>query len=320
MRVTKAVLLSLIFLSFVTPSIADNYEGYTSEIEGVGVWWLQYGLMQYQEKRFGTRDIVLRRLTFGENPEFATYCDGKNKLFVFEKNSQGFTCKLEYWLEWQSSNDTDPWKIIEPSEREKVVQTIALAKKDKYSDAGQSEYYVSLIGMKLDHVGHGGVYTVSKTPFSQESWKIESLSPAVIRELQELAKDKLIVPKTFRLLVGNKLDRQQFEGSIGSGDIEKIAIKIKGNPVDILIAPFAVGVVGDVDGGKTTVVAAVFVRSGESLKFIGKFDGSLIRVGPDIDHDGLPELIVDDSLDYSQEINYYKVHPTMRVLMAYKHS
>ena len=129
MNHVRFILLALFFFA-VSVARADNYEGYDSSIEGIGLWWLD------------ADETVHRRLRFGENPEFAIYCDGKNKLFIYEISPQEFICKTERWSELLGWQNNEPWKNHDLSDKKKLLQTIELAKKDKHSNAGESEYFV----------------------------------------------------------------------------------------------------------------------------------------------------------------------------------
>jgi len=136
--------------AFLTASVGNAISemGYTSKIDGVGLWLIE--------------DNNKTKLNYAENPEFAMFCEGKNKLYIYEKDQQCFVCKTVKWDEVKKE-----YTDLNASDRKEMLKDIELAKKDKYSGSGQKNYTVLLFGFKGK-----GFYTVSKKRLIQSKWTV----------------------------------------------------------------------------------------------------------------------------------------------------
>lgn len=296
--VTSIFTLLLVFaVSFAN---ADNYEGYKSSIDGIGLWWL------------GRGDNAIQRLRFGESPEFAIYCDGKNKLFIYEQSTKGYICKTESWRELVEGQ----WSEHDLSDKKKLLRTIELAKKDENNDAGQSEYYVSLRNLKVDSEG---IFTVSKNKLVRGRW-VES-SPT---------RDDLEQSKKIALLHIKEVHRENnnsYKSVIGYSNekIKKLAfrnnaetytLKLRAGDTEIILLPTLYESEQEGD-----LISTVVLHEHDSYSFVGHIYGCLLSVGADIDSDGFPEIILENCYSSeSQRINYIKIFPEIKNLISYDHN
>lgn len=268
---------------------ADNGVKHVSKVDGVSPMWLFMSASSKQNDLF----------TDSDEAKLITHCNGSNKIFVYELGSKGYICNSRFVRKSIGSNNKDY-----------EVDILGIEKGDKK------------IAPKLIPDGQG-IYTVSRSYIPQKKWEVETLPQKAIAQLQELSKNKYKCPEKSpcQPLIGKQYKKglEVYEGQIKSEEIDKLSIKIKSNSMDLLIAPVAIALVGDVDGGTVVYISMVFSKSGETLKLLGSFTGSLIRVGADIDQDELPEIIVNSSVEDSQTINFFKIHPKVEALMSYTH-
>lgn len=323
MHIRASIVVSM--LLFVAPlSIADTYEGYKSEVEGVGLWMLQYSFTQAQRERLGTTDIVIRRHKFGDTPEYATYCDGKNKLFVYEMNSQGFPCKLDYWDERQAWGSEETWKSIDPADKEKLLRTIDLAKKDKNSQAAQSEYYVSLLGLKL---AKPGMYTVSMKPLQRGDWTTVKPTPEDLKASKQIATEHrgkfASGPNTRSLLdVGNAEQMKGLHAEHAKYINTVKTLKLAKGDSAIILLPtlyYSDAPLNTVGEEGSLITTVVMYEKGK-YRLIGHLVGCSLSIGPDIDQDGVPEVLVDNCFSaFTGSVRYVKLVPQLKDIIVYSH-
>lgn len=282
----------VVFLSGVCISFqcnADNGVKHVSKVDGVSSMWM------FMSANSKPNDLF----TDGDEAKLIAHCNGTNKIFVYELGSKPYICNSRFVRKSIGSNSKDY-----------EVDILGIEESDKK------------VAPKLQPDGRG-IYTISRNMIPQKMWEVESLPLKVITQLQGLSKNKYKCPdkSPCQPLVGKKYneDLEVYGGQISAEEIEKLAIRIKGSATELLIAPVAIALVGDVDGGTAVYISMVFSKTGEALKLIGSFTGSLIRVGADIDQDGIPELIVNSSVEDSQTINFFKIHPKIVALMSYVH-
>jgi hypothetical protein len=252
--------------------------------------------------------VPMDLFTYGDEKALVTYCDGTNKVYIYELGSKEFICK-----------SLDRGKPIDSDKHKYEIKIFGIEDGDI---SGASHLYQNDHGEVVE-----GIYTVSRTLLPQGSWEVKPLPVALIVQLQGVSKDNYKCPNDKKhpchLVTGTQFDFEQLKQNRDSNpnfmhaDIKKLAIEIKSGPIELLIVPTAI-VGGIVDS--EAIVSSVFLRTDEIYKFLGSFRGSLIRLGADIDKDGLPELIVNDSSPgYFQQIDYYKIYPRVELLMSYAH-
>lgn len=311
MNFAKKLLLAVLTVA-VSGANADNYEGYVSHIEGVGLWWLDYGLTEDQRTKLGASEIVLKRLRFGENPEFASFCDGKNKLFIYEKAGESFPCKTEYW----QTHDGNGWKSFSPSDKT-MLRTIERAKKDRYSPEGQSEYFVSIRNLEIDSQR---IFTVSKTRPSRGSWNVstptkvdlESSTKLAAFNIKNIHREK---GYTYKSVLG--YSNKDIKKLASRGGTETYTLKLQGKNKEVILLPTLYEFMDQ--GGD--LISTVVLREHGSYRFIGHVYGCLLSVGADLDSDGIPEVIL-ESCENGEgvTINYIKLFPKIKSLISYEHS
>lgn len=306
MNKVKLVLLSL-FLLATSVARADNYEGYESKIEGVGLWWL-----------FKTADEkIVRRLTFGENPEFAIYCDGKNKLFIYEMSSQGSSCKTETWSELLGWQNNEHWKSHDLSDKKKLLQTIELAKKDKHSNAHESIYFVSLRNLKIKS---DGIFTVSKEKLVHGSWSVsaptkdelDSSTKLAMQNLKSVHREK---DYTYKSVFG--YSNKRIKKLAGRQTAETYTLKIQSGDAEIILVP----TLYEFQPLGGDLISSVVLRDHDNYRFVGHIYGCLLSVGADLDSDGVPEVIVENcDIGEGLSISYVKLVPEIKSLVSYSHN
>lgn len=275
---------------------ADSYEGYKSTSEGIGLWWLNPGTK------------VIKRLRFGENPEFAAYCDGRNKLFIYEMANEAFTCMTE----WNGKK----MESFDPTDMKKMLNTIKLAKKDKYSEEAESEYLVSLQNLK---VSSKGVFTVSKTKLLHGSWDVsaptkdefESSSKHAILNLKNIQRDKHF---TYKSVLG--YDNKNIGKLVEKLRDEAYTVKIQTENLKIILLPTLYESSKEQSGD---IIFTVVAHDQDGYRFIGHVHGCLLTVGADIDSDGVPEIILENcnSGGLSLSIDYIKLFPKLKTIISF---
>ncbi len=300
-----AILITIFVGSVLTclSAKADSYEGYESTIPGIGLWHLQMDSDGY----------VVRRLSFGENPEFSIYCNGKNKLFIYEKSNKGFFCRV---VQWDEKNKYTP---VDMQDKKALLQTIREAKKDKYSEAGQKEYFVLLVGLKLKE---RGMFTVSKSAITQRDWKIATPNQVERKAASALAKNHLkeirraeYADFSYKSVLGYSKQRLRKITPWEKGEV--FPIKIFAMRAEVIILPtlYETNPLGG------DLISTVILREGNSYKFLGHIGGCLHSVGADIDGDGFPDLILRTcEPGEGIEITYTKIFSKTKALIQYSNN
>lgn len=324
--------LIALFLAFNTcVAKADNYEGYTSTIEGVGLWWLDPGKSVDVD---AAGDYVMRRLRFGENPEFAMFCDGRNKLYVYELGQEGFICRNVKLVQKGNERirvsglgefDKLEIKDVDEADRKRMLNTIELAKKDKLSEAGQERYTVLLSGLKLDSQG---IYTVSKEKLVPGGWTVSMPTKDDVDAAKNVALDsyKQINAKSSDIykiesVIGYDDARivkmaERFENTDGSYKQETYTVKISIRDIEIILLPTQYQFMAL--GGE--LVSTVVLKKSGNYSLVGHVRGCMRSVGADIDADAIPEIIMENCANTeSLTISYYKLFPTVKPLVSYSH-
>jgi hypothetical protein len=294
-------ILAGLFAAIISTANADNYEGYDSSIEGIGLWWLDAG------------DNVVRSLRFGEHPEFAIYCDGKNKLFIYEQSATGYACKTESWTERRDNQ----WANPTPPDHTTMRRIIDRASQDKYGDAGQSEYVVLLRNLKLDSQG---IFTVSKIKLVRGPWVMSHPSQ---RDLTESGKIAAINLKKILREKGNtyksviRYSNNQIRKVASRTRNETYSLKIESRGSEVILIP----TLYEFQPLGGDLISTVVLHQNERYKFLGHLFGCLLSVGADLDADDFPEVIV-ENCDNSegQSIQYVKLFPKIKTLIHYLHN
>jgi hypothetical protein len=311
MNYAKTLLLSIIIV-FVSTAAADSLPSGESKIEGVGLWWLDNRLTEEERAKYGTTDIVIYRLSFRESPEFATYCDGKNELYIYEKNSQGFACKLEYWEEWQGWQAEKHWNKFTPSDRKKLLKTIGHAK--DFGDEGMSQYFVTLQKLKVQPEG---IFTVSKTKLETGNWVVseptkEELDWFTKLAMQNMKSIRRVKDYTYKTVLGksNKMIMKLAERQVAG----TYTVKIRVANSEVILVP----TLYEIEPLGGDLISSVIFRDGDNYRFIGHVSGCLRSVGPDLDVDGIPEILM-EICNNSEGVNfnYIKLVPAIKSLVSY---
>jgi hypothetical protein len=293
--------------SFLTASVANaiSYEGYKSKVEGVGLWKLFN--MSYLYNKGSDAACVLR---FDEHPELAGFCDGKNKLYIYEKGQQGFIC--------------------ETVDRKETLKNVELAKKKKDNEEGQSvsyqkEYVVLLKGLNLDLTG--GIYTVSNKRLGQGEWTVAAPTKDEKKSSAKIASDNQ--KKIHSEISATSADYKP-ESLIGYSDKrlreikneeripenkEGYTLKITTHSIDIIIIP----TLYVRDDGCCDIISTVVLKKNNAYTYLGHISGWLRSVGADIDSDGVPEVITQHCgcLESCDSIQYIKIYPVIKDLITW---
>lgn len=324
------ITLLLTFCPFI--SNADNYEGYKSKIEGIGLWWLQPQSVNI----IGPGDYVTRTLRFGENPEFAKFCDGKNMLYVYELGQKGFYCRNvklvnnkggeRVYLAGGGSFQRLEIVDIDEADKKRILKGIESAEKDRNSEVGEGRYTVLLAGLKLDSQGF---YTVSKEKLVPGSWSVSTPTKEDVNAAKNIASKsyKQIETKASYIdkvesVIGYDDARivkmaERFENdSIGSYKQERYTVKISSRDIEIILLPTQYQFMAL--GGE--LVSSVVLKRDGNYSLVGHVSGCMRSVGADIDADGIPEIIMENCANTeSLGISYYKIFPTIKPLISYSH-
>lgn len=284
---------------------ADNYEGYRSEIPGIGLLWLQPGEEQ------------VLRFRFGEAPEFATYCNGRNELSVHELE-RAFVCETMYWNEFRGWQADQVWQRREVADAAQLEAVIAAARQDPYSNAGQSEYFVRLHGLKVEREG---IHTLSKMRLTHGSWQVEVPDRSLLTAATEVAQTHAVdFPRdpsmTYESAIGTT-DASVHERMFRVHTDERYTLALHGGGCTVVLVPtwFEMHELGG------DLISSVIVREGDRDRFVGHVRGCLLRVGADLDVDGMPELILENcSNSEGQSIDYLQVLPVIRKRITYQHN
>jgi hypothetical protein len=277
---------------------ADNEIRHKSEVDGVGLWYLN------------PAELVTNRLRFGEDPDFAMFCNGKNKLYIYEIEGRSFDCKTVKWNE-----KTNSFKDADAADIREMQNNINIAKNDRYSEAGEAQYDVSLRNLK---VKSHGIFTVSKQQFLRGDWTMSALTK------EEIIKSKNVVLANVKSI--KKFKEYSYKSVVGFSDknIKKLAardqdgvyaVKIKSKEHELFLLPTLVAF----EGVGTDLVSTVVLYKDGTYRYVGHFKGFLLSVGADIDLDGIPELLVVDNNSEGQDFRYIKIFPKVKSLIHYSH-
>ena len=144
----KRIFVTYSAILFVLVSLASTASppgSYLSNIDGVGLW----SLYSHDNSSAGMT------LEGEPNNTFVEYCNGKNKIYIYEIDSRGYICEAQ--------------KTYEEYE-------------------GRQIFYGSYITVKGLSEKLNGVYTVSKYPIKKKGWKFESLDNTEAASAREAAK------------------------------------------------------------------------------------------------------------------------------------
>lgn len=317
-----------IFAAFLAATVsfanADNYEGYESSIEGVGLWWLEtssvVGVVKNASSQWLTqaadRDghLVIRSLRFGDNSEFAIFCNGNNKVFIYEKAGNGYVCKTVAWGEQVDGEFI--MHDLSSSSMEKMRHVIELAKKDKHSDAGQSRYFVSLRDLKVESQR---IFSVSKNKLVRGNWIESVLTQDELNQSKKIAslhikdvhREK---DNNYKTVIG--FNNEEIKNIASREKAETYTLKIKAGDIEIILLPTLYE-----SAQEGNLITTVVLHEHDTYRFLGHIYGCLLSVGADIDSDGFPEVILENCYSSeSQRIDYIKIYPEIKDLISYSHS
>jgi hypothetical protein len=283
MRKKSTVVNLFLVISLATyfvNSEATNFEGYSSEIKGVGLWRLE-----------GNIEVGFEHFPGAEkksgSAEFVAHCNGKNKIYVYELGGKAFVCQGHKWVASPKAERGLVDLLLEPD----------------------FKYQGEIFGTVNIHDFHDkpGLYTVSIKKIEQKKWNVSALTKSEIDAIKELAVthiDKKARQSGYKYLqiVGKKLE---------------LAKKISLGTMDILIVPTE-RVTNSDEGDIEQIVSTVFSESDGSLRFLGHIFGRLKQVGPDIDDDGVPELLLESAHYEGTDVIYFKVFPVVKPLIEYQ--
>jgi hypothetical protein len=286
------VIVLLVLGVCAASSKADNFEGYTSAIKGVGLWTLE-------EVSNGPTIVRFEKFENGDHSEFVTRCNGRNKIYVYELGSKAFACQSHKWV---SNPEFAPKRYTESMNPDPRWQT-DLLREPNHKFEGEIAVTIDVLEFK----SKSGIYTVSIHKIEQKTWKVFPVTKHEIDPVREIvllhvhknAHEGEYVRKT---IVGKKLGQ---------------ALGISLDAVDIMIVPTE-----RIDTGiGYDITSSIISKTDGSYKFLGTISGCIKRIGADIDNDGIPEVIT-DTCENSEghSVKYYKIYPTVKLLVDYSHN
>ena len=277
---TNTKLFRIFFCSLVLltsqVAYADSEMAYTSYVKGVGFWNI-YGKDANHYHDVPTNDHFV---TFkdGNHAEFVSYCNGKRKVYIYELGSKTFVCKSEIV---KAVNDGQFWS-------EGSVEINIL---------GITSFFKTNYDYDLN------LFTVSKYPIPQKSWKLYSLTKSDVAQVINAAK--------FHIKKRANTDEDKY--TVILGKYLKYAKKLKLSGKNLLLIPTQE--INNENG--TDIILSVFELKDNTYKYIGEIWG-VPQLGADVDGDGVPEIVTNtESPIFVNSTGYYKIYPQVKLLMSY---
>ncbi len=263
-RACSAILIVVASLA----STASPPGSYSSNVDGVGLW----SLYSFDNSSAGMT------LEGERNDPFIEYCNGKNKIYIYELDSRGYICESrKTYMEYEGRQIFSGYDI---------------------SVKGVSE--------KLN-----GVYTVSKSRIEKNSLTSEPLSKKEAPIARETA-------KKFAKQISNRNDSYKSKLVLGveacnsprcSDTYEK---KLSLGRTDVMIVPTEYFYM---EGSDEDLVSSIIVRESDSYNFLGHISGCFGQL-VDIDGDGVPEIMTKTCQSgLSLHIDYWKIYPEVKLLV-----
>jgi hypothetical protein len=200
--VRASALFSLTLITF--SANADNFVKHTSSVDGIGLWWLG-------------RDNPAASDVFqnGESGSFVSYCNGKNRVYIYELGSKDFACRSR-------KNGKEDWE------------------KD-------FTYTIEVLGAESELNNMGDIYTVSKRKIEQTDWKVSPLTMSEIDTIRNMALTHVHRKSDrtgykYQSIVGKRLDLAK-KISVNSIEIMIVPTEhiegLDGNDSDVMSTVFA---------------------------------------------------------------------------------
>lgn len=256
---------------------ADSEKTYTSNVKGVGFWYI-YGKGTY----FDDEEIAINdhstNFKVGNHAEFVSHCDGKRKVYIYELGSKPFVCKSEII---KGVKDGQFWS--EPRVDVNIL--------------GITDFFKTTYDYDMN------LFTVSKYPISQKNWKLLPLAKSDFAQVKNAAK--------FHIKKRANTDEDKYTAILGK--YLKYAKKLKLSGKDLLLIPTQEM---ESENG-TDILLSVFELKDNTYKYIGEIwgvpqlgadiDGDGV---PEIVTNTLSPVFVNS-------IGYYKIHPQVKLLISY---
>lgn len=303
----KLLWAALTSLFFASQSSADSYLGYKTSIDGFGLWELYDLPGATQGSHLGYSLSLL------EHPEVALYCNGKNKLYIFEHPNIEFTCKTEVLYTLENGANIE---VNSPSE-ERLLAELRQNKKD--SDHSNGAFYLVSLNNKDIKVSTSGFSTISRKALLSATSKISTPSKEELKSIHKLVIDEMnktanYSDPNYKIILG--YTNAQIN-SLSLREKGNYTLKISHNDLDVFIVP-ALYELSGLGGDMTSIVIA---RTGKTDKVVGTLEGCILSIGADVDSDEIPELIVEncDSSE-SEVVTYTSIFPSVSSFLTYEHN
>ena len=256
---------------------ADSEKTYTSNVKGAGFWHI-YGKgtnSTYEEIPINDHFTTFK---VGKNTEFVSHCDGKRKVYIYELGSKPFACKSEII---KAVNNGEFW-----------------------SEASVEINILGITGFfKTNYDYDLNLFTVSKYPIPQKSWKLLPLAKSDFAQVKNAAK----------FHIKKRANTDEYKYTVILGKYLKYAKKLKLSGKKLLLIPTQE--INNENG--TDIILSVFELKDNTYKYIGEVWG-IPQLGADIDGDGVPEIVTNTfSPIFSNSTCYYKIYPKVKMLISY---
>lgn len=256
---------------------ADSEKAYTSHVKDIGFWNI-YGKGTYSNYKEILINDHYTAFKDGENTEFVSHCDGKRKVYIYELGSKPFVCKSEII---KAVNNGQFWS--EPRVDVNIL--------------GITSFFKTNYDYDLN------LFTVSKYPIPQKSWKLLPLAKSDFAQVKNAAK--------FHIKKRANTDEDKY--TVILGKYLKYAKKLKLSGKNLLLIPTQE--INNENG--TDIILSVFELKDNTYKYIGEVWG-IPQLGADIDGDGVPEIVTNTfSPIFSNSTCYYKIYPKVKMLISY---
>ena len=263
-------------LILLVSQISYAEKAYTSHVKGVGFWDIyDNGTVFNSEVPINYHTVTFKD---GEHAEFVSHCDGKRKVYIYELGSKPFVCKSEII---KAVNDGQSW-----SEDSVEINIF-----------GITDFF------KTTYDYDANLFTLSKYPIYQKTWKLYPLTKSDVAKVKNVAKSH----------IKKQVNTDNEKYTVVVGKYLKYAKKLKLSGKDLLLIPTQ-----EADGENgVDIILSVFELKDNTYKYIGEIWG-VPQLGADIDGDGVPEIVTNtESPIFVNSTGYYKIYPQVKLLMSY---
>ena len=156
---------------------------------------------------------------------------------------------------------------------------------------------------KTNYDYDANLFTVSKYPIPQKSWKLYTLTKSDVAAVKNAAKSH----------IKKQANTDEEKYTVILGKYLKYAKKLKLSGKNLLLIPTQEM---ESENG-TDIILSVFELKDNTYKYIGEIWG-VPQLGADIDGDGVPEIVTNTlSPVFVNSTGYYKIHPQVKLLISY---